>query len=181
VQHRGGGCFGFLFQEKTRRPFLPEKAEALGVPFGPERARLVRGEAVTLKDGRIIQPDEVLGEPIVGTKYVHIGDVGETADLHGVVAGADVLVIESTYTSAETDMARRFGHLTAVQAATLARDAGVHTLILTHLSRRHTAREIYAEARPIFPQTYVARDFDHFQISRQQVVRLPLATEATLS
>ena len=172
VQHRGGGCFGFLFQEKARRPFLAEKAEALGVPFGPERAQLVRGQAITLVNGRVIAPDEVLGEEIVGTKYVHIGDVGETQDLLAVCEGADALVIESTYTSAETDMARRFGHLTAVQAATLAREAGVHTLILTHLSRRHTEREIREEARRIFPQTYVARDFDRFQISRHQVVRL---------
>ena len=172
VQHRGGGCFGFLFQEKARRPFLPEKAEALGVPFGPERARLVRGEAITLTNGRVVGPDDVLGEEIVGTKYVHIGDVGETDDLGDVVAEADVLVIESTYTDEERDMARRFGHLTAVQAATLARETGVHTLILTHLSRRHTTREIRDEARRIFPNTYVARDFDRFQISRREVVRL---------
>lgn len=172
VQHRGGGCFGFLFEEKSRRPFLPEKAEALGVPFGPERARLVRGEAVTLPDGRMIMPDEVLGEQIQGTKYVHMADVGETSDLVEVVADADVLVIEATYTAEEQDMARRFGHLTAVQAANLAREAGVHTLILTHLSRRHTEREIREEARAIFPNTYVARDFDRFQISRRDVVRL---------
>lgn len=172
VQHRGGGCFGFLFEEKSRRPFLPEKAEALGVPFGPERARLVRGEAVTLADGRMIMPDEVLGEPIQGTKYVHMADVGETSDLVEVVADADVLVIEATYTAEEAEMARRFGHLTAVQAANLAREAGVHTLILTHLSRRHTEREIRAEAQAIFPNTYVARDFDRFQISRRDVVRL---------
>ncbi len=172
VQHRGGGCFGFSFQEKARRPFLPEKAEALGVPFGPERARLVRGEAITLANGRVVAPDEVLGEEIVGTKYVHIGDVGETDDLRNIVADADALVIESTYTDSELDMARRFGHLTAVQAATLARETGVHTLILTHLSRRHTTREIRDEARRIFPNTYVARDFDRFQISRREVVRL---------
>ncbi len=172
VQHRGGGCFGFLFEEKARRPFLPEKAEALGVPFGPERAQLVRGQAVTLAHGRVVLPEEVLGEELHGTKYVHIADVGETSDLLEIVAGADALVIESTYTNAEHDMARRFGHLTAVQAAQLAREAGVHTLILTHLSRRHTAREMYQDARPIFPNTYVARDFDRFQISRRDVVRL---------
>ncbi|MCA9935287.1 MAG: MBL fold metallo-hydrolase, partial [Anaerolineales bacterium] len=81
VFHRGSDSYGFVFEEKTRRPFLAEKAEALGVPFGPERAQLVRGEAVTLADGRTIHPDDVLGETIPGTKYVHIGDVGRTRDL----------------------------------------------------------------------------------------------------
>jgi ribonuclease Z len=57
-----------MFVEKARRPFLAEKAEALGVQFGPERARLVRGEAVTLADGRTIYPEEVLGDALEGTK-----------------------------------------------------------------------------------------------------------------
>lgn len=172
VSHRGPGCFGFLFEEKSRRPFLEEKAEAMDVPFGPERGRLVRGEAVTLSDGRTIHPDDVLGEEIEGTKYVHIGDVGRTDNLLEVCQGADALVVESTYTHEEVEMAKNYGHLTAVQAATLAKEAGVHTLILTHISRRHTEREIKREARSIFPNTFVARDFDHYQISRRNVVRV---------
>src|SRR3954469_8900990 len=61
VQHRGPDCFGFTFEEKIRRPFLPEKAEALGVPPGPVRRELTAGNAVTLADGRVIQPEAVLG------------------------------------------------------------------------------------------------------------------------
>lgn len=171
VQHRGPGCFGFLFQEKARRPFLDEKAIALGVPAGPERGKLVRGESVTLADGRLIQPDDVLGDVIPGTKYVHIGDVGRTDNLGDVCHGADALVIEATYTEDEADMARQFGHLTAAQGARLAREADIDTLILTHISRRHTGRQILQEARAIFPNTYVARDFDRFEISRGSVVR----------
>lgn len=172
VTHRGSGCFGFLFEEKPRRPFLAEKAEALGVPFGPERAELVAGNAVTLTDGRTIEPDEVLGEIIPGTKYVHVGDVGRTDNLLNICQDADALVIEATYTEEEAEMAAQFGHLTAAQGARLAKEANVNTLILTHISRRHTGREIAAEARAIFPNTYVARDFDHFEISRGEVVRL---------
>ena len=133
---------------------------------------MVRGETVTLPDGRTINPDDVLGEEIPGTKYVHIGDVGRTDDLLEVCDGADALVVESTYTHEEVELADAFGHLTAVQAANLAKEAGVHTLILTHISRRHTEREIKREARSIFPNTFVARDFDHYQISRRNVVRL---------
>jgi len=172
VEHRGPGCFGFLFEEKPHRPFLNERAETLGVPFGPERSRLVQGESVTLANGRIVHPEEVLGEAEPGTKYVHIGDVGRTDNLVEVCAGADTLVIESTYTEEEGDMARQFGHLTAARAAHLAKEANVKTLILTHLSRRYHERDVRREARAIFRNTYVARDLDHFRITRDGAERL---------
>jgi ribonuclease Z len=166
VTHRGPGNFGFAFEEKARRPFLAEKAQALGVPAGPERALLVRGQQVTLPDGRIIQPDDVLGPSRPGTKFVFVGDAARIDDLVEPVRGADALVIEATYTSLEADVAREFGHLTARQAAELANEAGVRYLILHHLSRRYREREILDEARPIVPETIVARDLDHFQIRR---------------
>lgn len=172
VYHRGPDCFGFLFEEKPRRPFLADRAEELGVPFGPERAKLVRGQPIILADGRTIQPDDVLGETIPGTKYVHIGDVGRTDNLVEICRGADALTIESTYLETEAEMARQFGHMTAAQAARLAIEAGVKTLILTHLSRRYFERDVLQEAQVIFPNSYVARDFDHFQISRDGTVRL---------
>jgi len=166
VIHRGPDNYGYVFQEKSRRPFLVEKAEALGVPAGPERARLVHGQPVILADGRTIQPDDVLGTPRPGTKFVFIGDAAETDNLLEVVQGADALVIEATYTSLEADVAREFGHLTAKQAADLAVAAGVQNLILHHISRRYAEREILDEAAPIFANTVVARDLDHFQIRR---------------
>ncbi len=166
VTHRGPGNFGFTFQEKARRPFLVEKAEALGVPAGPERTRLVRGQKVRLADGRTIQPDDVLGPPRPGTKFVFIGDASRVDDLLDPVREADALVIEATYTMLEADVAREFGHLTARQAADLAAAAGVQSLILHHISRRYSEQEILDEARPIFPETLVARDLDHFQIRR---------------
>jgi ribonuclease Z len=69
-------------------------------------------------------------------------------------------------------MAADFGHMTAARAAALARDAGVQHLILTHLSRRYSEREIRTEARATFANTYVARDLDHYQITREGVVRV---------
>jgi ribonuclease Z len=142
----------------------------LGVPFGPERARLVRGEAVTLADGRTIVPEEVLGEDLPGARLAVIGDVGRTDNLVPYVADAHALVIESTYLANEADMARRFGHMTAAQAAWLAREAGVKTLILTHLSRRTRERDFLSEARAIHPDAYVARDFDRFVIAKDKPV-----------
>jgi ribonuclease Z len=166
VTHRGPGNFGFIFQEKARRPFLADKAEMLGVPAGPERARLVQGQPITLADGRTIEPDEVLGPTRPGTKFVFVGDVARTDNLIEPTQDADALVIEATYTSLEADVAREFGHLTARQAAELAAAANVHHLLLHHLSRRYTEQEILDEATPVFADTIVARDLDHFQIRR---------------
>jgi ribonuclease Z len=167
VSHRGSGCFGFAFCEKARRPFLNEVAEDLGVPRGPERRDLVQGRSVTLPDGRVIHPDQVLGPPRPGAKLVHVGDAGRTDDLVEYVRDADALVIESTYLSYEADLARQFGHLTAVQAARLARDANVRQLYLTHISRRYREKDVLAEAAAIFPQVTVARDFDHVRVTKE--------------
>jgi ribonuclease Z len=168
VAHRGPSL-GYVFREKPRRPFLEDQAEALGVPKGPERRRLVAGEAVELPNGLVIEPDDVLGLPRPGATLAHVGDAGRTRGLEAAVQDADVLVIEATYLRRESDMARRFAHLTAAQAATLARDANVRRLILTHVSRRYREAEILEEARSIFPETVVARDFDHFHVLRKEM------------
>ena len=177
VYHRGPDCFGYLFEEKSRRPFLPERADALQIPPGPWRRDLVNGQAVTLPDGRQILPDEVLGPERPGTRLVHVGDVGRTAELRSVCQDADALVIESTYLEEEAQMAREFAHLTAGQAAELALQANVQHLILTHLSRRYRERDVVAEARSIFPGAIVARDFDMFQIKRGELTKVEIPSE----
>lgn len=167
VTHRGPDCLGYVFEEKSRRPFLAEKADELGVPFGPERRDLVEGRSVTLSDGRIIGPEDVLGPLQRGTKFVVVGDTGRTDNLIEVARDADGLVIESTYLDAEADMAAEFSHLTARQGAELAVKAGVKKLILTHISRRYREKDVLAEAQSVFPGAVVARDFDNFQIKRE--------------
>jgi ribonuclease Z len=176
VWHRGPDCFGYLFEEKTRRPFLPEQAEALGIPQGPLRRDLVAGKPVKLPDGRVVQPEQVLGPSRPGTKLVHVGDVGRTEELEQVCQGADALVIEATYLNEETEMAAEFAHLTASQAAELAGRAGVGQLILTHISRRYRERDVLAEAQAIFPNTAVARDFDTFQVRRGECLKIDKAS-----
>jgi ribonuclease Z len=181
VWHRGPDCFGYLFEEKTRRPFLPEKADELAIPPGPWRRELVNGKSITLPDGRFIQPDQVLGEERPGTRIAHVGDVGRTDELVSAVHAVDALIIEATYMQAEIAMADQFAHLTARQAAELAVIAGVNSLILTHLSRRYRERDVLAEAQAIFPNTIVARDFDAFQIRRGECVKIEPTTEPTSS
>ncbi|MCU0485387.1 MAG: ribonuclease Z [Anaerolineales bacterium] len=174
VWHRGPDCYGFLFNEKTRRPFLPENAEALAIPPGPWRRDLVAGKPALLPDGRTIQPEQVLGEERPGTRLVHIGDVGRTSELLEVCRNADTLVMESTYLEEDAEMARRFAHMTARSAAELAKQANVKHLILTHISRRYREREVAAEAQAVFPNTYIARDFDAYQVRRDECVRVKL-------
>ncbi len=171
VWHRGPDCFGFLFEEKDRRPFLADQAEALGIPQGPWRRDLVAGQVVTLPDGRLIQPDQVLGPSRPGTRLVHVGDVGRIDELLPVCQGIDTLVIEATYLDEEAEMAHKFAHLTARMAAELACQANVKHLILTHLSRRYRERDVLAEAQAVFPNTLVARDFDAFQIRRGECTK----------
>lgn len=168
VSHRGPGCFGFAFEEPAHRPFLPAKAETLGIPPGPERKILASGKPVTLSDGRTISPDDVLGTLQAGTRLVHVGDCGRTDGLEADCAGADALVIEATYLEAEADLARDFHHLTACQAAELAARADVGHLYLTHISRRYRTRDVLEEARSVFPHVTVARDFDPFVIRRSE-------------
>lgn len=172
VWHRGPDCFGYLFEEKNRRPFLPERAEALDIPPGPWRRDLVNGKIATLPDGRQIEPEQVLGLEQRGTRLVHVGDAGRTDDLREVCRDADALVIEATYLDEEADMARRFAHLTARQAAELAADTGVGTLILTHISRRYRERDVIAEVQSIFPRALVARDLDVYQIKRGELINV---------
>jgi len=166
VTHRGPDCLGYAFEEKARRPFLSKTADALGVPFGPERSRLVAGETITLVDGKRVMPDDVLGPLERGAKLVVVGDTGRTDNLIEVARDADALVIESTYLDDEADMAAEFSHLTARMGAELATKAGVKKLILTHLSRRYREKEALAEAQSFFPNVSVARDFDVFQVKR---------------
>ena len=166
VIHRGSGCFGYVFQEKTKRPFLVERAEKLGVPAGPERKLLVAGETLTLASGVVVTPEDVLGDPVPGTKLVYVGDIARTEEVLAPARDADALVMEATYVEEDAEIARQFGHITAATSARCARDANAQQLYLTHISRRYSGAVIEAEARPIFPNTIVVNDLDRAIVKR---------------
>lgn len=169
VMHRGPGSFGFTFQEHSRRPFLVEAAERLGVPAGPERSQLVAGETVILEDGTVVHPDDVLGPPVRGTKLCYVGDAARVDNLVDEVRQADALICEATYLSDDRDIARQFGHLTAVDAGWLAREAQVEQLFLNHVSRRYHPHQILDEARSLFPDAILVEDLDRFRVKRQEI------------
>jgi ribonuclease Z len=164
VRHRGPGSFGFVFEEQPRRRMLPDRLAALAVPSGPERRRLLRGETVTMPDGRRIAPDDVLTPPEPGTRLAVVGDAASTEELLDEVRGVDALIIEATFLERDAAKAAERSHLTAAQAATLAATAEVGALYLTHVSSRYRQAEIEAEAKAIFAQTTVARDFDRITV-----------------
>jgi len=164
VEHREADAFGFRFEETPRRAMRQDRLSALGVPSGPERARLAAGESVVLGDGRRIAPDDVLGPPCPGAVLVVLGDVARTRGLEADVGGADALVIEATFLERHAGKAAARGHLTAAGAARLARDAGVGALYLSHLSARYTEAEIEAEAKEVFPAARAVRDFDRIAV-----------------
>jgi ribonuclease Z len=134
------------------------------VPDGSIRKELAEGRRVMLPNGGIIDPADVLGPLESGSKVVVIGDAGTADGLNAVVGEADLLMIEATFLQQDAAIARSYGHLTVVQAASLAATSNVKRLILTHISGRYSAEAIFAEAKAIFTPMQIANDLEHFQV-----------------
>ena len=165
----GVSALGYaLVEEERPGRFDVAAADALGVPAGPERGVLQAGEAVTLADGRTVTPGEVLGPARPGRKVVLAGDTSPARSVLEAALGADVLVHEATFCEEESERARETEHSTAADAARLARDAGVRLLALTHLSSRYFGPEVAREARAIFPEAVVPKDFDIIDVRFQE-------------
>ncbi|HSO01826.1 MAG TPA: ribonuclease Z [Gaiellaceae bacterium] len=161
----GRDALGYALVEGPRPGrFDVATADALGVPFGPERGALQDGEAVTLPDGTVITPEQVLGEARPGRKLVFTGDTAPSDATVEVAFAADLLVHEATFCEDEADRAHETEHSTALEAARVAKDAQVRLLALTHLSSRYGAGEVEREARTVFPDTVVPRDFDLIEV-----------------
>ncbi len=165
----GVSAVGYALVEDPRPGrFDVQSADALGVPPGPERGALQRGESVTLPDGQTITPDKVLGAARPGRKVVIAGDGGPSETVIEAARGADVLVHEATFCEDERDRARETAHSTALEAAGVARAAEAQMLALTHLSNRYFGGEVAREARTIFPNAIVPKDFDTIDVRFQE-------------
>lgn len=168
VDH-GVSAVGYALVEEARPGrFDVAAADALGVPFGPERGALQRGERVVLADGRTVAPEQVLGPPRPGRKVALTGDTAPSQSVVEAAQGADLLVHEATFLEEEQDRARETLHSTALDAAAVARDAEVGMLALTHLSSRYFGPEVAREARAVFPETVVPKDFDIIDVRFQE-------------
>jgi ribonuclease Z len=161
VDHRGARAFGYALVEHDRKGrFNPDLARELGIPEGPMWGEIHRGRAVTLPDGRVIEPSVLVGLPRPGRKLVITGDTRPCAATVEASRGADLLVHEATFGDEESARAVETGHSTAREAATVAKEAAVGTLVLTHFSARYSrdAGELGKEAREVFERTVVGKD-----------------------
>ena len=151
---------GWRITEADSIRFEKEKLDKFGIR-GPLVKTLEKQGWITIGDKKITL-DEVA--------YVKKGDsIAVIIDTRPCQAAlvlakdARLLLCESTYLTSEEDLAFRHQHLTAAEAALIAKEAGAHTLILTHFSARYPESAAFeAEARPIFPQTFAARDLQRF-------------------
>jgi ribonuclease Z len=159
VRHRGPSLGYAVVEDARPGRFDAERAQALGVRPGPDFGRLQRGEAV----GRV-PPGEVMGPERTGRKVVVSGDTRPCEPLAVAAHEADVLVHEATFTESDAPRAAETGHSTARAAASLAAQAGVRFLALTHLSPRSLPRDARDEARAVFPAAVVPHDFDTIEV-----------------
>jgi len=161
VDHRGSASLGYALVEEDRKGrFNPDLARELGIPEGPLWGQIHRGKAVTLEDGRVIEPSVLVGPQRPGRTVVITGDTRPCAATIDAARDADLLVHESTFGDEEAERAIETGHSTAREAAQVALEAGVRRLLLTHFSARYSrdALELEREARSVFPETLIGRD-----------------------
>jgi ribonuclease Z len=160
VEH-GGAAVGYALREHERLGrFNPERASALGVPEGPLWGKLHRGESVSLPDGRVIGPEDLVGPGRPGRLIVLSGDTKPCESVVTAAHGADLLVHDATFGDDERDRARETDHSTAVEAAQVALAARVKRLVLTHFSARYStsAKVLVEQARAVFSNVIAAKD-----------------------
>jgi ribonuclease Z len=162
-------CYGYALEEDARPgAFHPEQAIAAGVPRGPLWSTLQGGGEVRLEDGRIVKPEQVMGPPREGRKFSYMTDSLYFPEVAADVADSDLLICEGMFEEALESSAIEKKHMTARQAARIARDAGgVKKLALIHYSPRYTERDLKIlldEAREVFPDTVLSRDRMHFPL-----------------
>lgn len=172
-------AFGYRVAEKDKPGrFDAERAEAMGIPSGPIYGRLKRGDVITLPDGRRINGADLCGPPQIGRKFVYCTDTIYCDSAVNLAADADVLVHEATFSHQDAELAYQRLHSTSTMAAQVALAGRVKQLIMTHFSPRYAPGnaialdDLLTEARAIFPNTTMARDFLVYDIPRREVGEL---------
>lgn len=161
-------CVGYAFEENPRPGiFDPQVAQALEIPRGPMWGQLQKGNAVELANGQVIRPEQVMGPTRRGRKVSYVTDSIYLPSIAPQVQDSDLLICEGMFEAALEDTASKKRHMTAVQAATIANEAGAHKTGLIHFSPRYTERELkqlQREARQINASTFICRDGMHIDI-----------------
>ncbi|MEQ5208241.1 ribonuclease Z [Proteus vulgaris] len=161
-------CFGYRLEEENSHGKLDAlKLKTENIPTGPWLQELKQGKTITLPDGRVINGQEYIGPEIKGRCIAIFGDTQPTPDALKLANNADVIVHEATFKHEMAEQANSRGHSTTVQAATLAKDANVKKLIITHISSRYLPEdcvELLNECQHVFSHTEIAADFAVFKL-----------------
>ena len=161
-------CYGYRIEEHDKPGALNAQAlKAAGVPPGPLFQELKAGKTIMLEDGRQINGADYLAAPVPGKALAIFGDTGPCDAALDLAKGVDVMVHEATLDITMEAKANSRGHSSTRQAATLAREAGVGKLIITHVSSRYDdkgCQHLLRECRSIFPATELANDFTVFNV-----------------
>ncbi|WP_068775607.1 ribonuclease Z [Paenibacillus sp. FJAT-26967] len=164
-------CFGYRIIEKDLPGKLQlDKLKELGVTAGPLYGRLKQGHTVLLEDGRELKGDQFVGPSIKGRIVTILGDTKPCSNSSLLAADADVLVHEATFGAERSDLADAYDHSTTEQAARTAKEAGVKTLIMTHISSRYQgdgADQLVQEARAHHADSWLAEDFWSYTVPRK--------------
>jgi ribonuclease Z len=159
-------AYGYRIEEPPGRTFLPERLAALGVEGAMVAELEARGSIEV--DGRTVHLDEVT-VPRRGQVVAFVLDTRVCDAAVELAADADLVVCESTFTHDEAHLADAYGHLTARQAATIAREAGARRLVLAHYSQRHPDESVFLEeAREVHDDVVAARDLDVIEVPRRE-------------
>lgn len=160
--------YGFRVEEADHEGTLDaQKLKELNIPPGPLYGRIKNKEIVELEDGRIINGEDFVGPSQKGRIVTILGDTVEHPNSIQLAKDADVLVHESTFASNEAELARQYNHSTTIQAAQIAKKAGVKKLLLTHFSSRYMhkdMKQLKKEAKAIFPNTCLMKDLQEISI-----------------
>ncbi|MEL6490642.1 MAG: ribonuclease Z [Cyanobacteria bacterium J06621_3] len=165
---------GYRIVEKDRTGhFDVKRAATLGIPPGPVYGKLKRGEVVTLDDGRRVNGAELCGPTIVGRKLAYCTDTVFCESAIELADQADVLIHEATFSHQDAQLAYQRMHSTSTMAAQVALAAEAKQLIMTHFSPRYAPgnvlelSDLLEEAKAIFPNTLMAKDFFTYDIERR--------------
>ncbi|MBE9116009.1 ribonuclease Z [Lusitaniella coriacea LEGE 07157] len=168
-------AYGYRVEEKDRPGrFNVEKAIALGIPSGPLYGKLKQGQTITLEDGRKIRGTDLCDPPETGRKFAYCTDTVFCDAAVELAQDADVLIHEATFAHQDAQLAFDRLHSTSTMAAQVALLGGVKQLIMTHLSPRYAPgnaidpRNLLEEARAIFPNTRLAKDFMTYEVPRNR-------------
>jgi ribonuclease Z len=160
--------WGYRIREPDSVTMLPEKLKEFGIS-GRDIGKLKETGAIEI-NGKIVRREEASVFK-KGQSFAFVMDTGVCGAAYELAKDVDFLIIESTFLSSESKEAFDYRHLTAQQAAEIARDANAKQLVLTHFSQRYMNIEDFAaEARGIFPDSIAVADGQEIEFRREKVL-----------